>query len=488
MRQQFHDSLDGSVPAHDSRIISLIFKSSPMGIYRSKRQPSMSSKMPAIVPSSGDTAPPKWDSKPNRRTQPPKPKIDIPSVASAILHSQSENDSWHLFTSHIHFSSGHQQRNDATFPPSTGGVSVANGLTHLSVNSGSRAKICQLDPLLFNMYCNPLASDPGYSNRGNELIEKNSARRSRLHRCSSSSGNFSGNLYSQDQRFDILGNDLNRSPVSTLDCLQSPASDVSGRGNLKGKSLRCRSDDVSSDTAAYVAPIDSNNSQPRTSLAQYLLSVNSALNGDTADDDDFHGPSDAAWTEIEEDVYHSDLPIREGCASGRVKKEKSSYDCWSSGSSSWSLSLVPKPLRNVSTMVSKKHILPTTSPGPSTKKGVRRGKDAVMPISLATCCNGGSARSRSEVEGTRSGRSWWPELESGRKSVWVPSSGQLQMDVEAEPDLLEPDMEQANGAASRLNEVLIYSVSPSIHTTFSCVHVLYCLNFANLMLFCCNYR
>ncbi|XP_024386738.1 uncharacterized protein [Physcomitrium patens] len=113
---------------------------------------------------------------------------------------------------------------------------------------------------------------------------------------------------------------------------------------------------------------------------------------------------------------------------------------------------MPKPLRTVSTMVSKKHQLPATSPGPSAKKGFCRGKDAVMPFSLTTCCIGGSARSRSVVEGARSGRSWWPELGSGRKSMWVPSSGPLHMDVAAEPDLLEPDMEQANNVQSRQDQ------------------------------------
>lgn len=142
---------------------------------------------------------------------------------------------------------------------------------------------------------------------------------------------------------------------------------------------------------------------------------------------------------------------------------------------------MPKPLRTVSTMVSKKHQLPATSPGPSAKKGFCRGKDAVMPFSLTTCCIGGSARSRSVVEGARSGRSWWPELGSGRKSMWVPSSGPLHMDVAAEPDLLEPDMEQANNVQSRQDQVLFHSASPSIQTAKSCLREFFCLSFATLM-------
>jgi hypothetical protein len=182
-----------------------------------------------------------------------------------------------------------------------------------------------------------------------------------------------------------------------------------------------------------------------------------AVTEDAVDDDDLEGPSEVAWLEPDENPYHPDLPVVEGYTSAHGKK-KPTHERWSSNSSSWNLSLVQKPLRTVSTIVRRQHQHATVPGRSSSKRGSLRGKaDSIMPISLTTSYDGGTLRSRTMRKGTRSelnsGRSWWPELGSGRRSFVFACSGRLQMDVAAEPDLHEPDMEQANNVKNRWQQV-----------------------------------
>lgn len=464
--QRLDNSGDESEPVHEPEVVQLNLKSCLMGVRVMddneeqffSRQSSMSSMISERYRPSESPTPLKWNSVLGKGIDPPKAKIDIPSSPVSIPPSGSRGHSGVRMTPPLDFSR-YSQSNETMFRTNAGGSRVPSGVLYPCPNPGSRPNSCQLNAVHFTMDSNLFASDVGGTHEGNDFSERvfqKLVRRSRLRQCNSGVGNLSDNLTTRSDRCNTPENEPGNSPVSTLDCPQSPTfSERSFRSKSNKKSLRGRSDDANAIVASQAGPADPTTSRPKSQLPQYLMSINSALNGDASDDDDFDGPSEAAWMEPEDNSYLTDLPVVEGYTSSR-RKNKPTHERWSSSSSSWSLSLVPKPLRTVSTMVNRRHHINATVPGSSAKKVFRRGKRAVMPISLTTSFDGGSIHSRAVTRGPQSelnsGRSWWPELGSGRKSIWVPSSGPLQMDIAAEPDLHEPDMELTNNMPHRQDQ------------------------------------
>ncbi|KAG0631149.1 hypothetical protein M758_1G231200 [Ceratodon purpureus] len=446
------DSADESEP-HEPKVVQLNLKSSLMGVHISdddeglffSRQSSMSSMLSEKFRS----RPFKWESEPGRHVEQRKSKIDIPS-SPLMPPKSSRGDSGLLFTQPLSaLNNGKPQAS----------VRTPSGLLYPCPNPGSRPNSCQLNAAHFTFDSNLLTPEHEASASGTndftERIFKKLVGQSRLRESSSKEDDLSGNLDAHSDFITIGGDDLSVSPVSTLDVPQSPtSSERSLRGISKRKSLRRRSDDANSIVAAQVGPVDPTTPRPKSQLAQYLMSI-TALTEDAIDDDDLEGPSEVAWLEPDDNPYHPDLPVVEGYTSVHGKK-KPTHERWSSNSSSWNLSLVQKPLRTVSTIVRRQHHHATV-PGRYSKKGNRRGKvDAIMPASLTMSYDGGTIRSRAVRKGTRSelnsGRSWWPEIGSGRKSSVFACSGRLQMEVSAEPDLHEPDMEQANNMKNRRQE------------------------------------
>jgi hypothetical protein len=448
--QRHDDSADESEP-HEPKVVQLNLKSSLMGVHILdddeelffSRQSSMSSMLSEKY-RSGAARPFKWESEPSRPVQQPKAKSDVPSSPLMLPPSKSG----------LRFSQPSSGFNNGTPQAS---ARIPSGLLYPCPNPGSRPNSCQLNAALFTFDNNVLTPEHEASTSGasdiTERIFKKLVGQSRLHESSSKGGKL-------DARSDFIntgGDDLSVSPVSTLDVPQSPtSSERSFRGKSKRKSLRRRSEDANSHVAAQVSPVDPATPRPKSQLAQYLMSI-TAVTEDAVDDDDLEGPSEVAWLEPDENPYHPDLPVVEGYTSAHGKK-KPTHERWSSNSSSWNLSLVQKPLRTVSTIVRRQHQHATVPGRSSSKRGSLRGKaDSIMPISLTTSYDGGTLRSRTMRKGTRSelnsGRSWWPELGSGRRSFVFACSGRLQMDVAAEPDLHEPDMEQANNVKNRWQQV-----------------------------------
>lgn len=448
---QRHDkSVDESEP-HEPKVVQLNLKSTLMGVQIMdddkelffSRQSSMSSML---------SVPFKWESEPGKPIEQPKAKIDVP-WSPLMLPPSSRGHSGLLHSQPLSARNGGNSQ-----PSARNSTRIPSGLLYPCPNPGSRPNSCQLNAAHFTLDNSLLTKDLA-GNSGDDNVEKIFKRlvgQSRLQQCSSNGANSRGSL---DARSDFItgGDELSDSPVSTLDCPQSPtSSERSFRGKSKRKSLRRRSEDANLMAAAQVGPIDPTTSRPKNQLAQYLMSI-AALKEDAMDDDDLEGPSEVAWLEPDDNPCDPDLPAVEGCNSAHGKK-KPSHERWSSNSSSWNLSLVPKPLRTVSTIVNRRHHQHATVPGRSARKITHRGKvDPIMPISLSMSYDGGTIRSRTVRKSTRSemnsGRSWWPDLGSGRKSsVWA-CSGRLQMEVAAEPDLHEPDMEQANNVKTRHQQV-----------------------------------
>lgn len=442
-----HEDPVDETETHEPQLVQLNLKSTLMGVRVRdddeelffSRQSSMSSMI------SIGSVPFKWELEPCRALERPKAKIDIPWSPSTI---PSESKGHSGFSNSQPFSTF----NNESSVPSARSVRNPSGMLYPYPNSGSS---CQLNAAHFtlddHLFTENLAGNSGVENV--EKIFKRLVGQSRLQQGRSKVAKSSDSI---DARSDFItgGDILSDSPVSTLDCPQSPTtSERSFRGKSKRKSLRRRSEDANLLAAARVGPVDPSTPRPRSELAQYLMTIN-ALTEAAMDDDDLEGPSEVAWLEPDDSPHDPDPA--EACTPARGKK-KASHERWSSNSSSWNLSLVPKPLRSVSTMVHRRALLNATVPGRST---VRRSKvDLVMhPISLTASYDGGTLRSRNVKKTTRSelnsGRSWWPDIGSGRRSSVWGCSGRLQMDVAAEPDLHEPDMEQANGVKSRHPQVL----------------------------------
>lgn len=457
--QRPHDRkpVDDSSEPHEPQAVQLNLKSTLMGVQMLddddelffSRQSSMSSML------SAGAVPFKWESEPGKPRQPEqrKSKIDIPSSPLTLPPASSRGSSGVLYSQPLSaLNCGNSQQ------PSARSTRMPSGMLYPCPNPGSRNNSCQLNAVHFTLDNKLLTKDLAINNGGDnvEKIFKRLVGQSRLQQCSTNDANASRS------EFITGGDDLSDSPVSTLDCPQSPtSSERSFRGKSKRKSLRSRSEDEIL-AAAQVNPIDPTTPRPKSQLAQYLLSI-SALTENAMDDDDLEGPSEIAWLEPDDSPYDPDHPGVEGYASAH-RKNKPSHERWSSNSSSWNLNLVPKPLRTVTTIVNRRHHFNATVPG---RKSTRRGKvDSIMPLSLTASYDGGTIRSRTVRKTARSelnsGRSWWPDLGSGRKSsVWA-CSGRLHMEVAAEPDLHEPDMEQANNVKPRHQQVLYMSGLASI--------------------------
>lgn len=471
-RSQNHDDSPDECEPHEPKVVQLNLKSTLMGVHILdddeerffSRQSSMSSMLsekfrsPAPLPF-------KWEPEPRKPHEEPKAKIDIPSsplllppstrgsrgVVSAFNNGNS-NPSAPIGNTRSPFSHPSSDENPQSSTRSTRNPS---GLLYPCANPSSRPNSCQLNAALFTFDDNLLTMEheasPSGGNDITERIFQKLVGQSRLHVSTSNAAGSSD--------FNTSVHDLSVSPVSTLDVPPSPtSSERSFRGTSKRKSLRRRSEDANSVAAAKLEPIDPSIPRPKSQLAQYLMSI-TALTEDAIDDDDLEGPSEVAWLEPDDNPYHPDLPVVEGYTSTHGKK-KPTHERWSSNSSSWNLSLVQKPLRTVSTIVSRRQHQHATVPGRASKKGNRVGKvDAIMPISLTMSYDGGALRSRTLRKTSRSemnsGRSWWPEIGSGRRSSVFACSGRLQMEVAAEPDLHDPDMEQANNVKSRQQEVCL---------------------------------
>lgn len=436
---QRHNKPADQIKPQEPRGAQLNLKSALMGVHIMaddrdlffSRQSSMSSML------SSSAVPFKWESEPGKPISQLKAQNDSP-WSPLTLPPGSRGNSGLLYSQPLSRDNVQANARSARIP---------SGLLYPCPNPGSS---CQLNAAHFTFDNQQLAKDLA-GDSGSENIERIFKRlvgQSRLQQCSSTRGAHSNANFDTRRDFITGGDELSDSPVSTLDCPQSPtSSERSFRGKSKRQSLRSRSEDANLMTAAKLGPTDPSTPRPKSELAQYLMSF-SALTENAMDDDDLEGPSEVAWLEPDDDPQDPDLG--DGYTSGHGKK-KPSHERWSSNSSSWNLSLVPKPLRSVSTIVNRRH---ATVPGRSVRKSSRQDKvDSVMPTSLTASYDGGTMRSRAVRKSTRSemnsGRSWWPDLGSGRKSsVWA-CSGRLQMGVAAEPDLHEPDMEQANDVISR---------------------------------------
>ncbi|KAG0621006.1 hypothetical protein M758_4G261500 [Ceratodon purpureus] len=386
--------------------------------------------------SSGSTAPIKREAETGKRKEQPK-RMDstslLPPPGSGRTHSGVLQSQPGLTANgdHTH-SSGHTM-----MPINAEGSRLPSGLLYPCSNPGGNPNSCLLNAAHFTFDSAILSPDPagaGGSNNLTERIFKKLMGQSKLHRSNSKSGSPAG--------------DESKSPNSTLDCPTSPASsERSFRGKSKKKSLRCRSEDANTVVAA--------NPRPKSQLAQYLRSM-TAMSGDHAiDDDDLEGPSEAAWLDPDSPYHPNRQEVDRYASTPGNSKKKPTLESWSSNSSSWNLSLVQNPLKTVSTIVGRRHREHGSTPGRSIRKGSRFGNDTITHISLTGSYDGSSARSRGVRKGNgsevSSGRSWWSEIGSGRKStsIWA-CSGRLQAEASAEPDLHEPDMEQRNNVKNRV--------------------------------------
>lgn len=335
--------------------------------------------------------------------------------------------------------SDHPQPSGRTLSPvNAGGCSrLPSGDLYPCVNLGGSPNSCLLNAAHFT-FDNSTPDVAGGNNNLTDRLFKKLMGQSRLNRSNSKSA--SGE---------------SKSPVSTLDCPKSPTtSQRSIHGKSKRKSLRSRVEDANTVAAA--------NPRPKSQLAQYLRSITTSAGDLATDDDNLEGPSEVAWLDPDS-PYHSDRPDR-SYASTPGWNPKKKFENWSSNSSTWNLSLVQNPLRTVSTIVSRRHHQHANTPRRSVWKASRFGeprRDAITRISLTGSYDGSySARSRATLRKGNasewsSGRSWWSEIGSGRRStsIWT-CSGRLQMEVSAEPDLHEPDMATAanNAVKNRVQQ------------------------------------
>ncbi len=202
---------------------------------------------------------------------------------------------------------------------------------------------------------------------------------------------------------------------------------------------------------------------PKSTLAHYLVAITAMA--DETDDDDIalHGPSDVAWHQAESEqlqYIHPELPVVEGYMRQTRTSRKSKnnvaptdHERWISNSSSWNLSLVQKPLKTVSTMVSANrnkqnhhtihHTLPASLSSRISKSSKAQSHEAPA-TSLGRYISGRGMKS--EPGSGRRTRTWSSETESGRNTrVLVLGSGHLHLvgcsDVESH--LLEPDQKEA---------------------------------------------
>jgi hypothetical protein len=463
IKRQLEDYGDES-DAHEPKVVQLNLKASLMGVHilddDEERFFSRQSSMSSMISEKcrpGVAVPFKWEAEPGRPID--LPKIELPvarlmpppgsRVHSGLLQ-YSQPSTPH--GSHSHPMSG------ALYPG--GSSKIPSGMLYPCPNPGSRQNSSLLNAVHFTFGANPLGLEAETSGANNltERIFKKLVGQSRLHVCSSKGGESSGNNLDIQSEFGVPDDDSD-SPVSTLDLPRSgPASPNSSersfRGKSKRKSLRRRSDDANSaNDNSQLVPIDPNAPRPKSQLAQYLLSI-AAVTADVTDDDDtsaLEGPSEVAWHEPEEQQYHPEFPVVEGYTSSHRNLSKPTHERWTSNSSSWNLSLVQNPLKTVSTIVSRSKHLHATVPGRSLRRASRRDKDSKMPMSLTTSYDGGPRAIkrgvRSEVS---SGRSWWRDLGSGRNHA--SGSGRLQIEVADEPDIDEPDMEQASNV-NRMQKV-----------------------------------
>jgi hypothetical protein len=223
---------------------------------------------------------------------------------------------------------------------------------------------------------------------------------------------------------------------------------------------------------------------PKSTLAHYLVAITAMA--DETDDDDIalHGPSDVAWHQAESEqlqYIHPELPVVEGYMRQTRTSRKSKnnvaptdHERWTSNSSSWNISLVQKPLKTVSTMVSANrnkqnhntihHTLPASLSSRISKSSKAQSHEAPA-TSLGRCISGRGMKS--EPGSGRRTRTWSSEIESGSNTrVLVLGSGHLHLvgcsDVESH--LLEPDQKEApDDHVGRLEAQVIWSLSRSLH-------------------------
>nr|XP_024373139.1 uncharacterized protein LOC112281155 isoform X2 [Physcomitrium patens] len=417
---QCHDDSSDEGEPHEPKVVQFNLKSTLMGVHISdddaqvffSRQPSISSMISDKFPTSGSVSL-KWEAESGTLEEMAK----IYSALSIAPPSGSRDHIGWLDAQTSGTNSDHPQPSSTLLQLNTEGKRVPSGLLYPCSTPEGNQNSCLLNAAHFTFDNNVLTPDlPGVSGSNNfaERMFKNLVGESRLHRKILRSGsNSSSKIGSRSVSFNI-GGDLRQSPVSTLDCPTSPSnSERSFRGKSKEKSLRRRNDEKNTSAT----PV------PESQFAHYLI-----VGDASADSDGLEGPSEVAW--LEPSPCHPDLIE----AYSNQGKKKPTYERWSSSSRTWNISLVQKPLKTVSTMVSRGH-----------QKGSHRSKDGLTPISLTSSYDGSSSISSRKVKkGSRSdlnsGRSWFGS--SRGSSMWA-CSGRLQMEVAVEPDLLEPDMEQA---------------------------------------------
>lgn len=441
LRRRDDDSDDEHFESpHEPNPVQPNQKSSPVGVQITEEDKkfffSRTSAMSALIAENfrssrrGSPAPFKWEEDPSKRIEQQPKSIPLMPPPGDGNHSgllQLQPDSTTTDDDQPQ-PSGH-----TVLQINAEGSRLPSGLLYPCFNEGGNPNSCLLNAAHFTFDTTILTPDLADAGGGNNLTErifKKLMGQSKIHRSNSKSGSPAG--------------DESKSPNSTLDCPTSPASsERSFRGKSKNKSLRCRSEVANTVVAA--------NPRPKSQLAQYLRSMTAMSEDHAVDDDDLEGPSEAAWLDPDS-PYHPNRQEADRCPSTpRNSKKKAMLESWSSNGSSWNLSLVQNPIKTVSTIVRRRHQEHGATPGRSIRKGSRFGKDTVTHISLTGSYDGSSTRSRKgNGSDVSSGRSWWSEIGSGRKSssMWA-CSGRLQTEAAAEPDLRESDMEQTNTEKNR---------------------------------------
>ena len=463
LQRREHDSDEERELPHEPKPLHLNPKSSLAGLQISdadeklffSRRSAMSSMIAENFRSSsrGSAVSSKWEAERGK----PVEQLKSMQVAPLMLPpSGRDHQSGGMQAQPTNWDDGHHHPSvaDAMAQINAGSSRLPSGLLYPCSNPEGNPNSCLLNAAHFTFDSTILAPDlagaGGSSNNLTERIFKKLMGQSRSHRAKSRTGSPAG--------------DESKSPNSTLDCPTSPASsERSFRGKPSTqKSLRRRSEDANTVLAA--------NPRPKSQLAQYLRSM-TAMSGDIAiDDDDFEGPSEAAWLDPDS-PYHPNRQEVDRYASAvstpAKSKKKLTLERWSSNSSSWNLSLVQNPLKTVSTIVSRRHRDHGHTPGRgAVRKSSRFGKDAATHISLTGSYDGSTSKSQAVRKGNASelgsGRSWWSEIGSGRKSssMWA-CSGRLQTEAAAEAaaehDLHEPRISvQSNNVKSR-------AVQPQVH-------------------------
>lgn len=429
-----HDQDSGDeAEVHEPRVVALNLKASLMGVHILdddeelffSRQSSMSSMISDKFREAG-TVPFKWEAEPGKPIDQPKQKIDAPQVP-LMPPPGSRSHSGVLYPQPLGANFGRPQ-SGMLFPH--GGPTTQSDASHPAAGR-------------------PLSgvSDASTSGPGVNLTEKTLFRKLVWQsKANDKGGGDSGTRSLRDSQSDLeVREDESDSPVSTLDLRHSnpvspSSSERSFRHKWTRKSLRGRNEDA---VAAQVAgPANPTAPRPKSQLAQYLMSL-SAMSDSATDDEDviLEGPSEVAWHQPEELQYHPELPVVEGY---RSYGKRPTHERWTANSSSWNLSLVQKPLKTVSTIVNRSKHHHTTAPAVTSRKS-KRGKDGILPISLRASYDGGLRDIQRGMKPEKnSGRSRWPDYGTSGRNNYFLGSGRLQIDVAEEPDLEEPDMEQAS--------------------------------------------